>query len=79
MLRMRGRSKWGARLTRWGLWTLGLGSGPLLLFLAAGRLGLLGESDPNPVGLGLLFFFTFWPGLAMLVAGLLVRALDRLG
>lgn len=79
MAAMRGRSNWGVRLTRWGLWTLALGSGPLLLFMAAAWLGLTSEPDANPMGLGALFFFTFWPGLAMLVAGLLVRAVDRLG
>lgn len=74
---MRTESKWGARLVRWGLFALSLGIVPLLAVLAAQGLGLV--EDPNPVGLGLLFMLTFWPGLAMLVAGLLVKVVDRLG
>jgi hypothetical protein len=74
---MRTESKWGARLVRWGLWALSLGVVPMLAVLGAQRLGLV--EDPNPVGLGLLFMLTFWPGVAMLVAGLMVKVVDWLG
>ena len=67
---------WGRKLTRWGLWTLGLGAAPLLLVMAADGLGLI--DDPNPVGPGLLFFLSVWPGMAMLVSGLLLRGMDRM-
>jgi len=50
---------------------------PLLAVLGAEFVGLV--ENPNPVGLGLLFMLTFWPGLAMLVAGLLVKVVDWLG
>ena len=32
-------------------------------------IGLWPDPNPNPVGPGLLFFFTFWPALVCLVIG----------
>lgn len=55
----------------WGLGLLVLGTGPLLLFLVADALGLIGDPNPNPVGLGLLFVATIIPAMALIVAGLL--------
>ena len=52
-----------------GFWIFVPGSAPLLGFVAADWLGLLSDPDPNPVGPGLLFFFTFWPSLAIMAAG----------
>ncbi|MBB6228187.1 hypothetical protein FHS79_002372 [Polymorphobacter multimanifer] len=63
-------------LLRWGLWVLALGCGPLLLFMAAHVVGLT-EPNPNPVGLGMLFFVTVWPGVALVVAGLMLAVLRR--
>ena len=74
---MRGESKWARRLVRCGLFALSLGIVPLLAVLAAEFVGLV--DDPNPVGLGLLLMLTFWPGAAMLVAGLIIRVVDWLG
>jgi len=56
-----------------GVALLVLGSGPLLLVIAASSLGLLSDPNPNPVGPGLLFFFTFWPGVVLTIFGLLRR------
>ena len=53
-----------------GLATLIVGTGPLLLIIAAATLGLLSDPNPNPVGPGLLAFFTFWPAVIMIVWGL---------
>jgi hypothetical protein len=53
-----------------GLATLIVGTGPLLLIIAAAALGLLSDPNPNPVGPGLLAFFTFWPAVIMIVWGL---------
>lgn len=56
------------RPTRIGLVLLALGTGPLLLYI------VFGPRDGNPIGLGLLFFFSFpvaaffllWGGAAAL-------------
>ena len=57
-----------------GLALLVLGCGPLLLFGLIFELGLMSDPDPNPMGLGLLAFLTFWPGLILTIIGL-VRSL----
>ncbi|MFL6688653.1 MAG: hypothetical protein ACJ8IR_00470 [Alphaproteobacteria bacterium] len=62
-----------------GVALLLLGSGPLLMIVAASSLGLLSDPNPNPIGPGLLFFFTFWPGVVLTVIGLARRRrTDRL-
>jgi len=58
------------KLTRmfWiGLGLLVLGTGPLLAIILAASLGLLSDPDPNPIGPGLLAFFTFWPAVILTV------------
>jgi hypothetical protein len=55
---------------RLGLGLLAVGTGPLLLFLIADELGLISDPNPNPVGLGLLFFFTIWPAIGLTMFGL---------
>ena len=39
-----------------------VGAGPLVFIIAAAALGLWPDPNPNPIGPGLLFFFTFWSG-----------------
>jgi hypothetical protein len=46
-----------------------VGSGPLLLIIVAAAVGLWPDPNPNPVGPGLLFFFTFWPAVICLIVG----------
>jgi hypothetical protein len=53
-----------------GVAVLALGSGPLLVFVAVEEMGLIADPSPNPIGLGLLAFVTFWPGVVMTVVGL---------
>ena len=68
------------RLVRWGLVLLVVGSGPLWFIVIAAALGLWPDPNPNPIGPGLLFFFTFWPALALLFVGVVrVRAELRRG
>ena len=55
---------------RLGLGLLLVGTGPLLLFIAADYLGLINDPNPNPIGLGLLFFFTIWPAIGFTAFGL---------
>ncbi|HUL88753.1 MAG TPA: hypothetical protein VLU23_11300 [Pseudolabrys sp.] len=59
-----------SRLFWIGLALLVLGTGPLLAIIAAASLGLLSDPNPNPIGPGLLTFFTFWPAVILIVWGL---------
>ncbi len=59
------------RLFRWGLVLLVVGSGPLWGIILAAQLGIWPDPNPNPIGPGLLFFFTIWPALALLVLGII--------
>ena len=59
-----------------GLATAVLGSAPLLSVIAAAKIGVLDDPNPNPVGLGILAACTFWPGLAVTGVGAVLSALD---
>jgi hypothetical protein len=63
------RPNLGSRLTRIGLLLLVGGSSPLLLTIAAAKLGLTGNPHPNLTALGTLSVLTFWPGLILLIVG----------
>jgi hypothetical protein len=52
------------------------GSGPLLAIMIAAYFGFTSDPDPNPIGPGLLAFFTFWPGI-ILSGAALVTSIDR--
>ena len=58
-----------------GLALLVLGTGPLLLIIVAAELGLTNDPNPNPIGPGLLAFFTFWPAVILIVWGLIASVL----
>ena len=58
-----------------GLALLVLGTGPLLLIVVAAELGLTSDPNPNPIGPGLLAFFTFWPAVIMIAWGLVASVL----
>lgn len=60
-----------SRLVRVGLALFILGSGPLLFIIAAASIGLWPDPNPNPVGPGILAFFTFWPSIVCIVVGVL--------
>ena len=63
------------RLVVAGIVILAVGSGPLLAVGLLAKFGFLSDPNPNPIGFGLLFFFSFWPGVILTVAGFLrVRA-----
>jgi hypothetical protein len=53
-----------------------LGSAPLLSIIAASKIGVLDDPNPNPVGFGILAACTFWPGIALAVIGVVLSALD---
>ena len=58
-----------SKLVRVGLGLLIVGSAPLIGIIVAARVGLWPDPDPNPIGPGLLFFFTFWPAVICLIVG----------
>ena len=57
------------RFVQVGLGLLIVGSGPLLGIIAAAKLGLLADPNPNPIGPGILCGLTFWPAIICLVIG----------
>jgi len=60
-------------LVRIGLILLIVGSGPMMFIYVAAGLGLWPDPNPNPIGPALLAFFTFWPSILCILAGV-VRA-----
>jgi hypothetical protein len=54
-----------------GLALIVFGWGPLLAIILLASVGLWPDPNPNPIGPGLLFFFTFWP--AMICIGIGIR------
>ncbi len=60
-----------------GFWITAAGSAPLLTFVAADALGLISDPNPNPIGPGLLFFVTFWPGVIVMAIGVLLALWRR--
>ena len=57
-----------------------VGASPLLFIIIAAAVGLWPDPNPNPVGPGLLFFFTFWPAVICIVIGVIrVRLGNRAG
>ena len=66
-----------SRLVKLGLAMLILGSGPLLFIIAAAGVGLWPDPNPNPVGPGILAFFTFWPSVICIVVGVIRVRMHR--
>jgi hypothetical protein len=64
------RRWWRSRWFRVGAVLFVLGSGPLLLIIAAAAVGLWPDPNPNPIGPGLLAGLTFWPAVICLGIGI---------
>lgn len=60
-----------SRLLWIGLALFLLGSGPLLITILLASLGLTRDPNPNPVGFGILAFFTFWPSVILIMVGII--------
>jgi hypothetical protein len=56
-------------LVQIGFWLLVIGSGPLFGIILLADIGLWPDPNPNPIGPGLLFFFTFWPAVICMGVG----------
>ena len=67
------RSWW----VRVGLGLLVVGAAPLFFIIVAAAVGLWPDPNPNPIGPGLLFFFTFWPAVLCLLIGVVRVRLAR--
>ena len=59
-----------------GLAVSAVGSAPLLAVIAASKIGVLHDPNPNPVGLGILAAITFWPGIAVAAVGAVWSMID---
>jgi hypothetical membrane protein len=57
------------RLVQIGFWLLVIGTGPLVGIIFLADIGIWPDLNPNPIGAGLLFFFTFWPAVICLGIG----------
>jgi hypothetical protein len=59
----------GNRFFRIGATIALVGWTPLLAIILLAAIGLWPDPNPNPIGPGLLFFFSFWPALVCLGIG----------
>jgi hypothetical protein len=62
-------SFWRSRYFRVEAILLVVGTGPLLTVIALAKLGLTRDPNPNPIGFGMLAMLTFWPGIILIVLG----------
>ena len=60
-----------------GLVLLVAGTGPLLIVIALAKLGLTSDPNPNPIGFGMLAMLTFWPGVFLIVLGVIAARRGR--
>lgn len=53
-----------------GLVIFAVGSGPLLVTILLAALEVTKDSNPNPIGFGIMAMFTFYPSLGLIFGGL---------
>jgi Na+/melibiose symporter-like transporter len=68
---------WRSRYFVVGALLLLFGTGPLLIVIGLAKLGFTEDPNPNPVGFGILAMFTFWPGIVLIVLGILTSMRRR--
>ena len=61
---------WQSNWIRTGIGVIVIGALPLLLTILAADLHMLADPHPNPVGFGVLFFFSVLLGSALVIAGI---------
>ena len=59
------------KLTRIGLIIFIVGSGPLLLVMLFSKIGLLQDTNPNPILFGIMAMVTFWPSILLILIGVI--------
>jgi hypothetical protein len=52
-----------------GFWLAVVGWTPLWGIVLLAEIGVWPDPNPNPIGPGLLFFFTFWPAVILMGIG----------
>ena len=52
-----------------GFWLALIGWTPLWSIVLLAEIGVWPDPNPNPIGPGLLFFFTFWPAVILMGIG----------
>jgi hypothetical protein len=52
-----------------GFWLFVIGTGPLVSIIALAAVGVWPDPNPNPIGPGMLCFFTFWPSIICMAIG----------
>ena len=62
------RAQRGRRLLKIGVIWHVVGCGPLYAVILLSSMGI-GDPNSNPVGFGILAFFSFWPSLGLIVIG----------
>jgi hypothetical protein len=60
---------WTNRLFKVGAIIALIGWSPLIAIILLASIGLWPDPNPNPIGPGLLFFFSFWPAVICLGIG----------
>ena len=58
-----------------GLFTLVLGTGPLLVLIILDTFGIV--NVPNPVGFGIISFISFWPAIILIIIGAFKQYLKK--
>ncbi|PWN06035.1 hypothetical protein [Rhodohalobacter mucosus] len=53
-----------------GFIMLVIGSGPLIVTMAAANLGFTADPNPNPIVFGMMAGLTFWPGIILMALGI---------
>jgi hypothetical protein len=71
------RTIFGSRIFWIGVALLIIGTGPLLVSVM--YLRWQGDDNPNPIGLGLLAMFTFWPSMILIAIGVGLGIVRYLG
>lgn len=66
----------GQRIFKIGMWWHVIGCGPLYVLILLSWIGVL-DRDINPIGPGLLAFFSFWPSLILMIVGTVMKRREK--
>lgn len=66
----------GHKIFRFGMWWHVIGCGPLYLIIVLSWIGVV-DRDVNPVGPGILAFFSFIPSIITMIVGGVMMARER--
>jgi hypothetical protein len=66
----------GRLIFKIGVWWHIIACGPLYVLILLSMVGVL-DRDINPIGPGLLAFFSFWPSLIMMIVGWVLKRREK--